>query len=165
MNTFKMDFTSKTLTLTKAFADAAADPASAEYAILTRFQQDFPDLKIVRKTHKTPTRYNNANGVITHRNQFKNLTYENMERFMNALPESDEKVKFFEAYTFLRYGAGLTQASTYAAVRKWFAAQFPKYRTDPIFYLKNKVEVLTEIASFAAAAEEAKAKREERKVV
>ncbi len=163
MNAFKMDFTSKTLTLTKAFADAATNPASAEYALLTRFQQDFPDLKIVRRTHKTPTRYHNANGEITLRNQFKNLTYENMEGFMNALPESEDKEKFFEAYTFLRYGAGLTQASTYAAVRKWFAAQFPKYRTDPIFYLNNKVEALTEIASFAAAVEVAKAKREEEK--
>ncbi len=155
MNAYKMDFASKTLTITKAFADAAADPTSKEYALLTQFQKDIPNLTIARKTHKSPK------GA----NQFKNLTYDNMEQFMNALPESEDKVKMMEAYTFLRYGAGLIQTSAYAAVRSWFVAQFPKYRTDPIFYLNNKVEVLTEIASFAAAAEEARAKREERKAV
>ena len=140
MNTYKMDFASKTLTLTKAFSDACGDPTSAEYAILTHFQRDFPDLKIVRKTHKSPKSAS----------QFKNLTYDNMERFMNALPESDSKVKVMEAYTFLRYGAGLIQANAYAAVRRWFVAQFPKYRSNPLFYINNNVEVI----DFAAYAEQ-----------
>ena len=146
--TYKMDFVSKTLTITKAFADKAADPESAEYAFLTRIQKDFPDLKIVRKTHKTPTKYKNASGEITRCNQFKNLTFENMERFMNALPESDSKMKVMEAYTFLRYGAGLIQASAYTAVRKWFVAQFPKYRSNPLSYINNNVEVI-DIAPYA----------------
>ena len=165
MNAYKIDFAAKTLTIIKAFADTAADPASTEYAIIRQFQKDIEGLKIVRKTHKTPTKYRNASGETTRCNQFKNLTYDNMERFMNALPESDDKVKMMETYAFIRYDAGLIQPSAYAAVRSWFVAQFPKYRTDPIFYLNNKVEVLTEIASFAAAAEEARAKREERKAV
>ncbi len=75
---YKMDFASKTLTLTKAFSDACADPTSKEYELLTRFQRDFPDLKIVRKTHKTPAKYHNASGTTTRCNQFKKLTYENM---------------------------------------------------------------------------------------
>ena len=75
MNPYKMDFTTKTLTITKAFSDACADPSSEEYAILTQFQKDIPNLKIVRKTHKTPRKYRNASGETTSRNQFKNLTY------------------------------------------------------------------------------------------
>ena len=122
---YKMDFASKTLTLTKAFADAAANPSTDEYAILTRFQRDFSDLKIVRKTHKTPRKYHNSNGETTRCNQFKHLTYENMERFMNALPQREELMK---VYTFLRYDAGLVQTSAYKTVRDWFMAQFPKFR-------------------------------------
>ena len=73
MNPYKMDFTTKTLTITKAFSDACADPSSEEYAILTQFQKDIPNLKIVRKTHRTPRKYHNASGETTSSNQFKNL--------------------------------------------------------------------------------------------
>ena len=142
MNTYKMDFASKTLTLTKSFDDACADPTSAEYAIIRQFQKDIEGLKIVRKTHKTPTKYRNASGETTRCNQFKNLTYDNMERFMNALPESDSKVKVMEAYTFLRYGAGLVQTSAYKTVREWFMKQFPKYRSNPLFYIQNEIEII-----------------------
>ena len=138
--TYKMDFASKTLTLSKAFADAATNPESEEYNIILRFQQDIPNLKIVRKTHKTPTRYKNkVSGEITVRNQFKNLTYKNMERFMNALPKSEEYLK---VYNFLRYDAGLVQTSVYKTVRDWFMAQFPKFRSNPLFYIKNEVKVI-----------------------
>ena len=150
---YKMDFASKTLTLTKAFSDACADPTSKEYAILTQFQRDFPDLKIVRKTHKTPAKYHNASGETTSRNQFKNLTYENMERFMNALPESESKVKVMEAYTFLHYGAGFVQANAYKTVRDWFVAQFPKFRSNPLFYISNEVKVI-DLTAFAEQAQQ-----------
>ena len=156
---YKMDFASKTLTLTKAFADACGDPTSKEYAILTCFQKDFPDLKIVRKTHKTPTKYHNANGETTRCNQFKHLTYENMERFMNAIPDNEG---FFKVYNSLRGDMGLVQYNRSTLVRSWFAAQFPDYREDPLFYLTNKVEVITEIAPIIAAVIAVRAKREQK---
>ncbi len=139
MNAYKMDFASKTLTLTKAFSDACADPTSAEYAILTHFQRDFPDLKIVRKTHKTPTKYHNASGETTRCNQFKKLTYENMERFMNTFTNSEEYLK---VYNFLRYEAGFIQTSAYKTVREWFVKQFPEYRSNPLFYINNAPKVI-----------------------
>ena len=160
--TYKMDFASKTLTLTKSFADACGDPTSTEYEILTRFQQDFPDLTIVRRTHKTPRKYHNSNGETTRCNQFKHLTYENMERFMNAIPDNEG---FFKVYNNLRGDMGQVQYDRYTLVRSWFAAQFPKYREDPIFYLTNKVEVITEIAPIIAAVIAARAKREQKKGV
>lgn len=138
--TYKMDFASKTLTITKAFADAAAIPESDEYNLLMKFQKDIRGLKIVRKTHKTPTKYKNkVSGETTSRNQFKNLTYENMERFMKALPQREE---LMTVYTFLRYDAGLVQTSAYKTVRDWFMAQFPKFRSNPLFYINNTVEVI-----------------------
>ena len=160
MNPYKMDFTTKTLTITKAFSDACADPSSEEYAILTQFQKDIPSLKIVRKTHKTPRKYRNASGETTRCNQFKNLTYENMERFISSIKDNDG---YMEVYNAIRNDMGLVQHNRYAIVRSWFAAQFPKYREDPIFYLTNKVDVITELAPFIAAAALAKAKREQKK--
>ena len=140
MENFKMDFTTKTLTITKTFADKASNPASKEYQILTQFQKDFPTLKIIRKTHKTPSKYKTKSGEEYSCNQYKNLSYKNMELFMKALPEGESKEKILEAYDFLRNGSGSVQTSTYKTVREWFVEQFPKYRKDPLFYLTNEVE-------------------------
>lgn len=137
MNGYRIDFATKTLTITKAFADAATNPNSDEYSLLTQFQKDFQGLRIVQRTHKSPKKAN----------QFKNLTYERMERFMNALPESEEKTKVLESYQFLRYGAGSLQTNTYTTVRKWFEVQFPEYRSNPLFYLNHKVKIV-DIAPF-----------------
>ena len=160
MNTYKMDFASKTLTITKAFAEAAADPNSAEYRLMRTFQKDIPGLKIVRRTHKTPAKYKTKNGDVIYCNQYKHLTYENMERFISSIKDNDA---YMEVYNTIRNDMGLVQYNRYSIVRSWFAAQFPKYREDPIFYMNNKVDVITEIAPFILAAMAAKAKREEKK--
>lgn len=142
MKNYKFDFTTKTLTITKAFADEAEIPTTEEYAILMKFQQDFPNLKIVRKTHKTPSKYHTKSGEVYNCNQYKNLSYENMERFMNALPEGESKKKILEAYKFLRYGSGGVQTNTYKTVREWFVEQFPQYRKKPLYYLTNEEGVI-----------------------
>ena len=134
------DFSTKTMTITKAFAEAAVNPKSTEYQLLKQFQQDFPDLKIVRKTHRTPAKYHAKSGEVYNCNQYKNLSYENMERFINALPEGESKTKVIDAYTFLRYGAGEVQTNAYKTVREWFVQQFPLYRKNPLFYLENEVK-------------------------
>ena len=139
MNAYKMDFASKTLTITKDFADAAANPASKEYKLIRQFQKDFPDLSIIRKTHKTPSVYRTKQGEIFRCNQFKNLTYSNMERFINALPQRD---KIMAAYTFVKDHAAVPQSSRYAAVRRWFMAQFPLIRTDPLYYLEHDFKIM-----------------------
>ena len=147
MKNYKFDFTTKTLTITKAFADEAENPTTEEYAILMKFQQDFPNLKIVRKTHKTPSKYHTKSGEVYNYNQYKNLSYENMERFIKALPEGESKTKVLEAYNFLRNHAGFIQTNAYKKVREWFVEQFPLYRKDPLFYIKNEVNVI-EINTF-----------------
>lgn len=139
MNTYKIDFASKTLTITKAFAEAAADPNSEEYKLMKTFQQDIPNLTIVQRTHKTPTKYHTKSGEILRCNQYKHLTYENMEHFIGLLPNSKEVMKVYE---YLRYGFGGVQTSTYARVSDWFMRTFPLYRKNPLFYLENAVKVI-----------------------
>ena len=142
MEKYKMDFSTMTLTITKAFEDKAAKPFTAENKILVKFQKDFPNLTIVRKTHRSPAKYRSKSGDVYSCNQFKNLTYENMERFMDTLPEGESREEVKKAYIFLRYDAGLVQTSTYRIVREWFVQQFPEYRKDPLFYLYNEVVII-----------------------
>lgn len=137
METYKMNFATKTLTITKAFADAAADPSSDEYSLIQQFQKDIPNLTIKQRTHKTPSKYRTKQGEIYKCNPNKNLSYENMEAFISALSNSEEMMKVYNA---LRDSVGKVRPSTYQAVRDWFVEQFPYYRKSPLFYLYNEVK-------------------------
>lgn len=142
MNNYRFDFSTKTMYITKEFAENANRPDSDEYALLLKFQQDFPQMKVVNRTHKKPSKYNNSNGSITSRNQFKGLTYDRMEHFINALPNKEEYVR---EYMFVKDVGG------YALAAKWFMEQFPDYRDNPLVYLYENVEVI-EAASIIEAA-------------
>ena len=139
-NSYKFDTVKQTLTLSASFAAAMNDPESDEYALVRQFQHDFPSLTIVRKTHATPTRYKNSDGSITTRNKHNGLTYERMERFMSAL--GDDGVDYLEAYFTLREKAEAMCASPYAAVSAWFMKQFPKFRSNPLFYLGERPAII-----------------------
>ena len=147
MNTYKVDFVANTITITAAFAKAMNDPTSAEYKIIAQIRKDFPEMEIIRKTHKTPSKYQTKTGEKFSCNQFKNLTFDNMEGFIEALPNNTD---YMNAFKFLRYCGSLVQTARYTAVRKWFVAQFPEFRKNPLFYLYNEVKVV-DIAPFIEA--------------
>ena len=139
MEKYKLDVVSKTLTISKEFGKAVASGKGDEYKLYTRLMKQIPGLTVVRKTHRTPTRYTSSSGEKFACNQFKNLKYENMERFMAALPDNEV---YFEEYSFLRYSAACVQTNRYALVRDWFITQFPEFRKNPLFYLHNKPEIV-----------------------
>ena len=139
MEKYKLDVVSKTLTISKEFGKAVASGKGDEYKLYTRLIKQIPGLTVVRKTHRTPTRYTSSSGEKFACNQFKNLKYENMERFMAALPDNEV---YFEEYSFLRYSAACVQTNRYALVRDWFITQFPEFRKNPLFYLHNKPEIV-----------------------
>lgn len=145
MESYKIDFVSKTLIVTAAFEKAMNGPTSPEYALYIQLRRDIPGLKVARRTHKSPTKYRTKIGKVIHCNQYKNLTYENMERFINSLPKRD---KLMEVYNYIRYGAGLVQTSCYAAVRRWFEAQFPDIHKNPLCYFNQDFNVITDIEPF-----------------
>lgn len=154
MNIYKINFTNMTMTITKEFAEKASNPTSEEYRIMTKFQKDFPNLKILRKTHRKPKKYHTNSGEEYSCNPYKNLTYENMEKFMKALPEGDSKIEIVKAYYFLRFQASSIQTNAYKIVRNWFIQQFPLYRKNPLFYLNNDVDVI-DIQEYLSGQEEA----------
>ena len=142
-NSYKFDAVNQTLTLSASFADAMNDPKSDEYALVRQFQSDFPALRIVRKTHKSPAKPNKHSG----------LTYERMERFILALSPKDD-TDYLEAFYTVREMAEAMCASPYDAVSKWFMRQFPKFRTNPLSYIDHKPDVI----DFSVVLEEAKKK-------
>ena len=138
MKGYKIDFTASTITITADFAKKMNDPTSAEYKTISQIKKDFPQMKIINKTHKTPRKYvSKSTGETFNCNQFKNLKYENMEGFING---------------------SLPLTSRYTAVRRWFVAQFPEFRKNPIFYLYNEVKVIEATPFFQQAKEEAEEK-------
>ena len=160
MENYKIDFERKTLIVTAAFEKAMNDPATPEYSLYIQLQRDIPGLKVSRRTHKSPTKYHTKSGEVFRCNQYKHLTYENMERFIKALPKCDELMKI---YKFIKYDAGLVQTSCYTAVRRWFAVQFHDFRKNPIFYFNQDFPVITNIEPFIKEAQEESVKVEAQK--
>lgn len=145
MENYKINLVNKTLIVTASFEKAMNDPTSDEYRLYIQLQHDIPGLKVSRRTHKSPSKYHSKSGEVFRCNQYKHLTYENMERFISLLPKRDE---LMEVYDYIRYGAGLVQTSCYAAVRRWFEAQFPDFRKNPLFYFNQDFKVITDIEPF-----------------
>jgi hypothetical protein len=151
MKGYTLSLTAKTLTITKAFEDAVSKGEGEAYDLYTKFMREIPGLTVVRKTHKTPTKYTSkSTGEKFNCNQFKNLTFDNMKAFIEGLPNNKD-IK--EAYNFLRHCGNLPQTSRYTVVRKWFVAQFPEFRKNPLFYLYNEVKVVN-IAPYIQEAQE-----------
>ena len=86
MEKFSFDVVSQTLTITAKFAKMMNDTQSDEYKLVAKFRNDFPNLTITKKTHKSATNYTTKSGEKFNCNQFKNLTYDRMEKFISALP-------------------------------------------------------------------------------
>ena len=163
MKGYTLSLTAKTLTVTKAFEDAVSKGEGEAYDLYTKFMREIPGLTVIRKTHATPSKYvSKSTGEKFNCNQFKNLKYENMEGFINGLPNSEDYLK---PYNFLKNCGSLPQTSRYTAVRKWFVAQFPEFRKNPLFYLYNEVKVVDIVPYIQEAqerAEELEAKKAEK---
>ena len=140
MERFTFNAVSKTLTITSAYAKKLNDMNSDEFKHYNAMMQAIPGLVVVNRSHRSPSRCTSKSTGETFKcNQFKNLTYENMERFMSALLNSEE---YFAEYDFLREYASQIQTSGYALVRRWFVAQFPHFRKNPLFYVYNTPPLL-----------------------
>ena len=139
MERYYLDVVSKTLTVTEKFAKRLQDPTSEEFTLYTTLMATIPSLTVANRTHKSATHYTTKSGEKFNCNQFKNLTYKNMEQFMSALPENEG---YFGEYKFLRDNATRIQHNGYALVRRWFIAQFPHFRKNPLFYVYNTPPLL-----------------------
>jgi len=100
MERFSFNAVNKTLTITSGYAKKLNDMASDEFKHYNSMMQAIPGLVVVNRSHRSPSKCTSkSTGETFSCNQFKNLKYENMERFMSALPNSKE---YFAEYAFLR---------------------------------------------------------------
>ena len=141
MMNYKLSLPTKTLTITKAFEDAVATGEGKEYELYMRLLREIPGLIVVRKTHAKPNKYQSKSTGETFKcNQFKNLTYKNMETFIMGLPAAEA---YMEEYLFLKNYAAEVQTNGYTIIRRWFVAQFPEFRKNPLAYLTNQPAVVS----------------------
>ena len=148
---YSVNYIDGTITVNSSFYEKLQDPTSEEYKLIKAIRADYPEMRIMNRTHKTPSKYTSkSTGETFNCNQFKNLTYKNMEGFINGLPNSQDYLK---AYNFIKNCGSLPLTSRYTAVRKWFVAQFPEFRKNPLFYLYNEVKVVN-IVPFIQEAQE-----------
>jgi hypothetical protein len=147
-----------TLIMTADFADRTYDSTSEEYEILTRLKKDFPGLKVARKTHRTPAKYKTKGGEEYTHNQFKDLTYKRMEKFLSRIPNGES---FQKEYDCVKDFATDLNGNGYPIVRKWFVEQFPHFRKNPLFYVYNTPSLVP--ASHVIAEVEAEAEVRELK--
>lgn len=160
MKSMKVDFMAKTITITAECAERMNNPNTTEYKAIRQLCADFPAMKIIKRTHRTPRKYvSKSTGEKFNCNQFKNLTYENMETFISGLPNAEQ---YMTAFNFQKECGSLPLTSRYPAVRRWFVDQFPEFRKNPLFYLYNEVSVINFTPYFDRAKEESKEKTEKK---
>ena len=139
MEYYKLDVVARTFTVSQGFAKRMQDITSDEFELYSQFMEKIPTLRVVYRTHKTPSKYINKNNEVFHCNQFKNLTYANMERFIKALPQNEIYLKEFR---FAKDTAAKIQTNAYTPVRLWFMKQFPEFRRNPLFYLHHIPDIV-----------------------
>ena len=141
MERYTFNPVTKTLVITAAFAKAMQNIESAEYALYSQLMADIPNLEVISKTHASPKKcVSKSTGEKFKCNQFKNLTYKNMETFIMGLPAAEA---YMEEYLFLKNYAAEVQTNGYTIIRRWFVAQFPDFRKNPIVYLTNQPAVVS----------------------
>lgn len=83
MNAYSIDFTRRIVTISKSFADKAAEYNSFEYKMLTDLQAQ--GFTVVRRTHASP------------KNRKPMPTYAQMERYISCLAEAETYRKLYDA--------------------------------------------------------------------
>lgn len=119
---YKINFTAKTITISKIFYKLAQDPANEEYNLLVKFREDFNDFRIITETTRT-------------RKKNKQITYDKMVKYISCQPDSTILLKRFAEVRELSKGT----SSPYAFVKNWFNATFPAYEELPQFDEKGNL--------------------------
>ena len=133
MKGIKINHTTQTILITKAFAKAAANPLSNEYTLLKTVKTDFPFMSVVEKE------------ASTRRNNNKGLTYSFMRRFIANLDPDN-----FNTYndTIVYYENMYNDSKqVFIYVREWFLENYPDYKD---MVVDNEPKRFSKVAVVAA---------------
>ena len=136
MNAYSIDFTRHIVTISKSFADKAAEYNSFEYKMLTDLQAQ--GFTVVRRTHASP------------KNRKPMPTYAQMEQYISCLAKAEMYRKVYDTVC----EEAKSHNNAIAKVRKWFNATFPNYSKLPEFDKENRIVVTPEGHDAASLKEE-----------
>lgn len=136
MNGMKIDFVSNTITITKAFREAANEFGSEEYVALSLVQQEHPNMKIVLRSVRTGNR----------KSEYKGLTYRYMRKFISIMDKDNLSV--FEKMILYYEDAYMENATVYQHVRDWFLKNYPNHKS---LLIEAAPKAVTEIETAVAA--------------
>ena len=131
-----MNFSTKTLTITKAFAEMAMKPNTEEANLMAQMNALIPDLKISYRTHYSRKP-----------NSYKGLTFKRMEDYIKLHENADELMVAFEAVKAI----ARTQGNPHNFICKWFLRQFPSFKEIP--KLRNGKIVAVKVITLPEAEE------------
>lgn len=121
----KINFASKTIEITKTFADKASHFGSEEYHALRTATCDLPDFEVAIKVTAKPRR-----------TYMKGLSYEFMESFI-AL--NDEDGSIMQDFQCLRQGC------SYAEIKRWFFAKFPEVNNFAAYAFRMGARLMLDV--------------------
>lgn len=117
MKDYRMNFATRTLTISKEFSRKAIDcPNSRESNIIERCRSLCPDLKIGYFT-RSPSKSKRYGG----------LTYTKIENYIKLYENSNELLKMYD----LVKKVAEIQKNKFGFVYNWFTRQFPDYDEMP----------------------------------
>ena len=127
---YKINYSTNTISLNYKFAKSAQDFGSPEYSLLKQLREELPVMTIVVE----------AGRKINTTNLKKRLTYDNIEKHINAYSNSTELLENF--YRAIELSKPL--ASPYKYVCDWFYSQFPEYDNPikSIFNSQTSIELV-----------------------
>lgn len=137
---YKLDLVHNTLTVSKRFNDKLQRVDTSEFAFYTYLMSSIPNLRIINKTHSTPSTYRSKQrGEKFSHNPNKGLTFKAMESFIKSLSNSKE---YENQYNKVKAYAEAQGRRAHSIVVKWFIEQFPEYRKNPLYYFRNSPKII-----------------------
>ena len=122
-----IDFVTNTITLTKAFHEAAKEFGSEEYTKLQLVKLDNPNMKVVVRTTRSGNR----------KCDYKGLTYEYMRKFIRTM-DRDNMIVFEEVIDHYK-DFGQTGGELYQNVKVWFLENYPRHKEMVVDTTPRKV--------------------------
>ena len=112
-----INYSSRTIQMTKKFAKAAKKFGSDEYKNLQEARRDNPTFKVVIVARKAAEK----------KDIYKGLTYSYMEKYINAHDDAEEKMKEYKNLRGLSDEAkeALAEPCSYNEIRAWFLNAYP----------------------------------------
>lgn len=136
---YEINFTTKTITITKIFSELAQDPMSTEYTTLLKFKKDFPEFSIITIAPKTRKKNNK-------------ISYDKMVKYIYCQKDSTVLLKRFAEVREL----SKSSTAPYNFVYKWFIGTFPSYDELPEFDNQGNIVPKYNIAAADLILEEVK---------